>query len=355
VDFLDDEPELRCYFCYKHRRILPARPPLGSTDTSVKKRPLEPVQGIFKKQKSSSSSKIVDSESSDDSNHESTIFQKQKSLYPSKMFDSEISDDSDSESASMIGKSSRPHAIESQISRTSNPLRNTSMSSRGGRTNRKSFSDRMHQLAIAKVQNLKTKLPFQEMVTSSQKHPKTQYCLCVYCQKPVRYDKLDTLNQHLKTKEHQEKATKFIAGQSETLQILNFLQVNKTTTQSHDDHKVLEMNLCKALLLDNIPFNFMRTRKMGGLVDLLNTHGIRVVEQNVRGSICNVLDMELARIKEEVKQARLLNVIFDATPNRGEAFGVVLRWVDYQFKVQHRCIYLKFFDDTFDGPKTGAT
>jgi len=77
--------------------------------------------------------------------------------------------------------------------------------------NPQDFHNRMHQLASIseKLQNLKTQLPFRPLVESTSRYPNSKYCLCVYCQSAVCYEKLSSLKEHSRTKGHLKKEILF--------------------------------------------------------------------------------------------------------------------------------------------------
>lgn len=271
--------------------------------------------------------------------------------------DNELSED---DSVIMVGRQPKLHHIEQimPIKRSLHKADTPPVTKKGSPS--KNFHQRMHQLNSFKLQSLKTNLPFKQLLHSTSEHPSTSYCLCVFCQKAVCYEKLDMLKQHLRTKEHQKKAELFMKKENETSRILEYLghspkSMKHDNLRTVDDPKVNDIKLCKAFLLDNVSFNILKTRRVGGLALFLHNQGVRTVEKVVRGCIADVLHMELDTMKAEIQKAYLINVIFDATPSRGEAFGVVLRWIDAQFNIHHRCIFLRFYDDTFDGAATGKS
>jgi len=114
------------------------------------------------------------------------------------------------------------------------------------------------------------------------------------------------------------------------------------------------MKLCYALISDGIPFNFLRSNKPHGLANLLRNHaGVDISERAIRDMIPNIRTLELEKVRQELEKELTISVIFDATPNRGEAFGVVVRYINDHFEIHHRCIELKMYDRSFDQGSLG--
>ena len=113
------------------------------------------------------------------------------------------------------------------------------------------------------------------------------------------------------------------------------------------------LHLCKAFLLGNIGFNCLDDTNPFSLSTLLGYHGIDASSRTVSDLIPLVLSNEIEEIKIEIGSQMKLSVIFDATPDRGQAFGVVLRWMTTTLEIHHRCISLIFYDTSFDADAIG--
>ena len=112
--------------------------------------------------------------------------------------------------------------------------------------------------------------------------------------------------------------------------------------------ELLRVQICKAFLLDNVSFNLLDNNHPESLVSVLNTFGGHLNARSVRDAIPLVYSIEMELIRSEIADAKCFGAIFDATPDRGEAFGVVLRWMNDRFEIHHRCISLIFYDQSFD-------
>lgn len=62
----------------------------------------------------------------------------------------------------------------------------------------------------------------------------------------------------------------------------------------------------------------------------------------------DVRDNERKLVQKEI-EGKKLAIIFDGTTDRAEVFCVVLRFVDDQQVIQHRCAALRFYESSFDG------
>jgi len=116
------------------------------------------------------------------------------------------------------------------------------------------------------------------------------------------------------------------------------------------------MQLCYALLSDGLPFKFLENENPNGLATLLRSvAGVDVSHRVIRDMIPDVMKMENDTIAKQINQVDFMSVIFDATPDLGEAFGVVVRSVNSLYDINHICIDLVFYDTVFDHEKLGKS
>jgi hypothetical protein len=223
-----------------------------------------------------------------------------------------------------------------------------------------SFKRRMDKLIREKVQDRNRDYPFQ--FSHKPGADAKGMCLCVACDTLVDYKKLSTLRNHLKSpthvNHHNDKRDK--VNPQETLFRTLVLKGNKEITESgiglktDDEIKVQRLKLCYALLLDGVPLNVLNHTNPNGLSGLFKTTGIdAATARPISDCIPQILQLEKDKTLSELGCTKNIGVIFDATPDRGEAFGVVVRYLDSNYNIHHRCISLVFYDQTFKGEHIG--
>jgi hypothetical protein len=222
------------------------------------------------------------------------------------------------------------------------------------------FEGRMNELSLLKLQDLKTKFPF---VKGHPQLDSKKLMRCVPCGCDVKYNVLSTIKGHLESDRHKNNVVdhqnKVIPLQ---IQMKTFVREkaerrereegvgHKKSLTTHEER----MKLCYALVIDGIPFNFMESKNPNGLANILRSQaGIDVSSRAIRDLIPDIYEMETKNITRDIAKQDCFSIIFDATPDRGEAFGVVLRYITDMFEIQHRCITLKFYDSSFDHSSLG--
>ena len=114
------------------------------------------------------------------------------------------------------------------------------------------------------------------------------------------------------------------------------------------------MKLCQALLTDGLPFKFLESSNPNGLGFYIRSFAnVNISYRKITDMIPEVLSLEMSTVSSDLDKANAMSVIFDATPNRGEAFAVVIRYVDDQFELHHRCVSLVFYESSFDAMDLG--
>jgi len=236
----------------------------------------------------------------------------------------------------------------------------SAMSSRGASL---SYEKRIHELSSSKfkIQDSKTNFPF---VKGSHDENKRGFMKCLPCGCEVTFKVLSTIQDHVNSKKHINNTQSYIKN------VLPLQMKMKTfiENQRKEDHNLdkghkkslstqeLRMKLCYALLSDGLPFKFLDNKNTVGLSSLLRTDaGIDVSSRVIRDMIPDVNAMEDNMTTDELIHVKYLSVIFDATPDRGEAFGVVVRYVNDLFEIHHRCIELIFYDTVFDQETLGKS
>lgn len=112
------------------------------------------------------------------------------------------------------------------------------------------------------------------------------------------------------------------------------------------------IEICYAMLLDNVPFEVLRDQKEGGLRQLLEDRGqaTSVPRREVLDCIPTVLAMEKEALIKELEKATAVSIIYDATPHVAECFAVVLRFL-INDKVTHRVASIRMYEKGFTGPQ----
>ena len=224
-----------------------------------------------------------------------------------------------------------------------------------------SFEKRMHDLSSEKIQDLKAKFPFVKGTPAQDKHG---FMRCIPCGSDVKYTILSTVKDHVMSNKHirnvkehetkvlplQRRMNAFVSDTVEKKQQHNIGSKKSTDTQER------RMKLCYALLTDGIPFKFLESKNPNGLASLLRSDaGVDISYRAIRDMIPDVYTLELQSISADIKKANFYSVIFDATPDRGEAFAVVIRFVNEMYEIHHRCIALTFYERSFDHASLGTS
>ena len=263
----------------------------------------------------------------------------------------------------ILNKSEKPRS-QSKLYTTRHEIRKQKRSSKysisaSSRGNSVSFESRMNELSLKKIQDLKRKFPFIKGNPQQEKHG---YMWCIPCGCEVRYNINSSMLDHLNSKKHK---VSIIHHEKKVIPLANSmsnyivsLESSKTNndigSKKSLDTQELRMKLCYALITDGIPFNFLRSKNPNGLANLLRTHaGIDISDRAIRDMIPHVKQLELEKVKNELRNEMCFSVVFDATPNRGEAFGVIVRYINKYYEIHHRCIELKMYDRSFDQESLG--
>ena len=222
-----------------------------------------------------------------------------------------------------------------------------------------SFHQRMIELRKDKVQESNSDFPF---VKGDPKQYAKGVMKCIACAKEVFYVKNSTLQNHISSSTHKANVKKYV---TEVIPLKNSLRSFVTEkekeqrrqgigSKSSIDKQETRMQLCYSLLSDGLSFKFLESKNPAGLASFLRYRAdVDVSYRMIRDMIPEVLNHEMKFISEEVAKASFISVIFDATPDRGEAFAVVLRYTDELFEVHHRCITLTFYESSFDAEALG--
>jgi hypothetical protein len=239
-------------------------------------------------------------------------------------------------------------------------LSSVSSSSRGSTW---TYEKRMHQLSSKKykIQDTKTSFPFTK---GTPEQNSTGFMKCIPCGKEVTFKVLSTILKHLDGDKHRrclDDHTKSVVPLQVHMRRFLSDKVTEQEKQGVGSKKSLtatelRMQLCYALLSDGLPFKFLDNKNPRGLATFLRLHaGVDVSGRKIRDMIPDVLNLENENIASDLQKAKYMSVIFDATPDRGEAFGVVVRYVNDLYEVEHKCICLKFYESTFDSKELGMS
>jgi hypothetical protein len=222
-----------------------------------------------------------------------------------------------------------------------------------------SFSKRMKEFQQDKIQNVSNDFPF---VKGTPAQDAKGIMICRPCGKEVDYIKLSTIHNHLKSRRHIEHINLHHKEISPMMKTMNAFLTEKVKcdhqkglgTKTSIDTKTLRMKLCQGLLIDGLPFKFLDNSNPLGVGYYLRTFAnVNVSYRKITDMIPDVLSLEMSAVSADLDKATAMSVIFDATPNRGEAFAVVIRYVDDQLSCHHRCICLNFYDSSFDAMDLG--
>ena len=213
-----------------------------------------------------------------------------------------------------------------------------------------SFSKRMKELKKAKIQNAADDFPF---IKGTMAQDARGVMKCVPCGKEVDYLKLSTIQNHVKSQRHINHVSSY---NNQTIPMMNSMrdflsdkerknQEKGIGTKTSIDTQTLRMKLCQALLTDGLPFKFLESSNPNGLGFYIRSFAnVNISYRKITDMIPEVLSLEMSTVSSDLDKANAMSVIFDATPNRGEAFAVVIRYVDDQFELHHRCVSLVFYE-----------
>jgi len=210
---------------------------------------------------------------------------------------------------------------------------------------RNEYTNSRHRNSKFKIQNsrFKNNFPF---VNGGHDENKRGFMKCLPCGCEVTFKVLSTIQDHVNSKKHinnsqsyiknvlplQMKIKTFIGNQRKEDHNLDIGRKKSLSTQE------LRMKLCYALLYDGLPFKFLENKNTIGLSSLLRTvAGIHVSGRVIRDMIPDVNATEDNMTTDELIHVKYISVKFDATPDRGGAFGVVVRYVNDFFEIHHRC------------------
>ena len=221
-----------------------------------------------------------------------------------------------------------------------------------------SFNDRMLELSKTKDQDLKRNFPF----TRSLHRQYDGYCSCNACGKEVNFRKKSSIANHVKSEAHIDNMKTYekkLSSQEIMRKVIlksrdHRFEEEDSGLRNSSDTELFRSQTCKAFIIDNIPFNLLDNPDPESLVGLLKPFLSKLNTRSVKDAIPMVFSSEIKQIESEISEVKHFGVIFDATPSRGEAFGVVLRWMDDLFEIHHRCISLIFYNQCFNHLSLGT-
>ena len=182
---------------------------------------------------------------------------------------------------------------------------------------------------------------------------------CTYCTTEVSVKK-STLKSHIKGKWHvQQKDKKVKDSTTGTTKLIHDFVIAHPAGAAAAAGSTLPINylqyrleVCHAFLIDGIAFECLESQRPLGLRAVLEKDRSKLPCRDVRDCIPKIAEIEMERIKREVRAAPGVSVCFDGTPHVAEVFGVVLRYV-HKDKVTHRLVALRFYDKTFSHAQLG--
>lgn len=125
-----------------------------------------------------------------------------------------------------------------------------------------------------------------------------------------------------------------------------------------EEDELSRLLLTQALLNDCIPFQVCRSSSPFGLKSYIQglAAGLScTADRPLRDLIPTILKVELATLQKEIRLQDTFSVIFDSTPYIAEVLGVVIRYVDSNLDIQHRCVEFKFYDvGSFSASELGS-
>jgi len=289
-----------------------------------------------------------------------------RNLKDDLLYDSSNSDDESSKSEILgqpppkLSDAEKPRAqLKSSTARDERKRKISSVSSSKSGS-KITFKARMIELQHANIQEKVNDFPFAK---GNALQDAKGIMKCIPCGKEVDFVKISTLQNHINSTSHKRKVESYIKNTIPLKSSMRHFLIEKEKaaeqqgvgTKTSIDSQELRMRLCYALLSDGLPFKFLETKNPHGLGAFLRTIAhVNVSYRKIVDMIPGVLTLEMDSVSADVDRAKYMSIIFDATPDRGEAFAVVIRYVDDMFVVHHRCISLTFYEKSFDSQALGT-
>lgn len=222
-----------------------------------------------------------------------------------------------------------------------------------------SFKERMLQLSKLGNQDMQSNRPF----VYSMEKDKVGECFCNYCGDFVNYAKFSTIKGHIQSRAHQDGILRFQNKKSMQEMFAKHVAGDRTNrlksgigTRLSSDVEVDRLRLCYAFLRDGISFSCLNEggSNLNGLYSFLTEKYTDITYRSVRDKIPSCLNMEREVLVNEMKNASHISVIFDATPDRGQAVGVCIQYVTNTLDVTQRCLDLSFYDSDINANNIGT-
>lgn len=180
----------------------------------------------------------------------------------------------------------------------------------------------------------------KSFTTSTGKTVKGIFCMC--CKKTLTSAKASHVKDHIVTLVHQAaseaSAKEKQANEREATLMSEFLQANRMSGETTDQATLaFRMQCLRMVIRAGIPLHAL---------DLMRTYletfsGLRLTHSsNLRRWINFILTEEINMIKEELKLASEVFVVFDGTTKVDEVFAIVFRWVDEDFNIIQRLVHI---------------
>jgi len=221
-----------------------------------------------------------------------------------------------------------------------------------------SFKERMLQLSNVGHQDIQHNRPF----VYSMEKDKIGECFCNYCGDFVNYSKNSTIKGHIQSRAHQDGILRYQNKESMQEMFSKHVSGDRSNRlksgigiRLSSDIEVDRLRLCYAFLRDGISFSCLKEggSNLNGLFSFLTDKFTDITYRSVRDQIPSCLNMEREVLMKEMKNASHLSLIFDATPDRGQAVGVCIQYVTNTLEVTQRCLDLSFYDSDMNANNIG--
>jgi len=107
------------------------------------------------------------------------------------------------------------------------------------------------------------------------------------------------------------------------------------------------MEVTYGMLEDVVSFEALNGNSSTGIRSLLEICRGKLPYRELRDLIPSIVELLRGLLKEGLSHAKALAVIFDGTPNVAEVFGIVVRYIDKNNKLQQKVLALNFYEKGF--------
>jgi hypothetical protein len=111
--------------------------------------------------------------------------------------------------------------------------------------------------------------------------------------------------------------------------------------------KAERMEVAYAMLEDTVGFELLNSNSASGMRNMLERDRPALPYRELRDLIPDILELLRGFLQCALKLCKAIALIIDGTPNVAEVFGVVVRYVDADNKVQQKCLALEFYEKGF--------